>query len=384
MNSTNDCNYSEGQPVAVPNPNIIKFENATVNDPANIFGAITLDHTLPRRPGYGTAGKAVTLRTNHFNLSLKNRQQLVYRYDVHIEPSGGVTRKRARRYLELLLEQVMFKEVYAATDYRSMLITNSKLPLNNNEMSFKIIYHDKVEAAFPAAVAAEDPKRKNERTFRTRTLKIRHSTTYPIAELYSYVNAQQHGAKYAEKGDLIQVLNIIFCREANLQSAIANIGQNKFFPFSHYMGTHPNTESINLGNGLIASRGYFSSVRPAPQRILVNLNVSSRAFYQPGIMSNLMDMFMQNRNRSDPRSLLELSAFIKGLTVCTQYTKETDFNGVEQKVRKVKSVLGLATSPKLGANCLDITLSWTTKSGSSVKSNLEQYFKQSLFSSWLI
>jgi eukaryotic translation initiation factor 2C len=370
--------YSEGYPVATPDQNITEFENATVNDPANIPGAMTLDQTLPRRPAYGTEGRAVTLHSNYFIMNLKNKNQLVHRYDVNVEPSVGLSLKKKRRYFELLLEQAVLKDEDVATDYSTILITNSKLQLTNNEMSFETVIHDKLEAVFPAAVSGENPERQAARKRRTRTLKIRHSNMYSIAELYSYVNSEHQSETYAAKGDLIQALNIIFCRAANSQSTITNVGQNKFYPFSDQLVTHSNTESMDLGDGLIALRGYFSSVRPASQRILVNLNVSNGAFYKPGPISTLMDAFMRTRNRNDTLSLRELSMFIKGLRVITQYNKKMDSNGVEKSVLKVESVLGLATSPRLGANCLDLTFLWKNSSGSLVTSNVEQYFKQSL------
>jgi eukaryotic translation initiation factor 2C len=340
---------------------------------------MTLDQGLPRRPDYGTAGKPITLRANYFDLCLKDKSQLLYRYDIQIEPSEGVGRKKVRRCLQLLLHQAVFKGVSAASDYASMLITDSKLPLTIDGRSFKITVYHEFETPFPAAVAGETRERRDARQRRTHTLRIRYSTAYAVAELYSYVNAEQHGASLTTKDDLVQALNIVFKRAANLQPTVSNLGQNKFYPFSHQMGTHPNTESMDLGHGLLALRGYFSSVRLAPQRVLVNLNVSCGAFYQPGALHTLMDAFMQNRDRSNESCLRELSAFIKGLKVCTRYTKERDSNGVEKSVLRVKSILGLATLPRLGANCLDIMFPWKNDSGSSVSSTVKEYFKQSLF-----
>jgi eukaryotic translation initiation factor 2C len=379
---SNIFHYRDGEAVVEPNIEITKFEDKIVNDPVNLLGAMTLDQSLPRRPAYGTEGTAVVLRANYFDLTLKNEAQMVYRYDVQIDESGGLSRKKIHRYLELLLEQVNSKGIYAATDYASILITNTKLELLNDQASFKIIIHDRLEAPFPAAVDGEDPERQAARKRRTRTLNIKYAMAYSLAELYSFVNAEQHGALYTANGDLIQAMNIIFGRAANLQSTIANVGQT-FYPFTHTFGNHPNAESTNLGHGLVALRGYFSSVRPAPQRILVNLNVCSGAFYEPGVLRTLMVVFMQGKDPDNPFHLRELSKFIKGLKVVTKYTKETDSKGDEKVVHKVNSVLGLATVPKLGANCQDVTFSWVNEAGDPVTSNVEQYFKRSLSPSFL-
>jgi len=343
------------------------------------MGALSLDQPLPRREAYGTEGRPVVLRTNYFNLTLRSKSQLVYRYDVQVEPSDGVSRKKVRRYMELLLEQAIFTGINAVTDYSTIVITDAKLKLLNDPSSFQITIHERPEEPFPAPTSEEAAERRTARTKRTRTLKIRYATPYSIDELFSFAGAQSQPTSYTAKGDVVQALNIILSGAANKQNYIANAGQNKFYPYEDVYGNHQNYERQSLRWGLLALRGYYSSVRVGPQRVLVNLNVSSGAFYEPGPINQLMDNFLQGKDKTNSRTLRELSAFIKGLKVVTRHVKEKNHQGEEVLVRKVRSVLGLATSPRIGANCQEIKFSWTNAAGVSAVTNVEQYFKQSMY-----
>jgi eukaryotic translation initiation factor 2C len=309
-------------------------------------------------------------------LILKKKNQLLYRYDVHIEPSEGLSKKKIRRYLELLLKQDIFKRVETATDYRSILIANANLNLTGNEATFRIVWYDEIEEPFPPATAGEAPELTAERRRRLRTLKVKYVNSLSIQELYTYVNAEQEGI-YSARGDLVQALNIIFGRAPNFDQTIANVGQNKFYPFTNGFKTVANVESVELTGGLVALRGYYSSVRLAPRRVLVNLNVLAGAFYKPGKLHELMEQFMAGKSTRDVRNLRELSAFIKGLKVFTTYFKEKNAEGVEHAPRKVKSVLGLVHDPHIGANCRQVEFRWTNKKGDKEQINVEQYFIRS-------
>ncbi|KAI0745804.1 Piwi domain-containing protein [Earliella scabrosa] len=75
-----------------------------------------------------------------------------------------------------------------------------------------------------------------------------------------------------------------------------------------------------LGMGLAAWRGFFQSVRPAMDRLLINIDVSWAAVHIPGTLTYNMRNFLKLRNDRDLQSLdrrqfMSLRAFLKGVLV---------------------------------------------------------------------
>lgn len=81
-----------------------------------------------------------------------------------------------------------------------------------------------------------------------------------------------------------EALNIFLKHYAKSANSLATIGASKTFSIGA-------GESVDLGSGLTALRGFFTSVRAATNRILVNINVSHGAFYQEGQLTKLMEAF---------------------------------------------------------------------------------------------
>ncbi|KAE9975115.1 hypothetical protein BLS_002750 [Venturia inaequalis] len=366
--------YKEGQPVATPDASITKFEDAVIKDPTNAFGSLTMEDGLPRRPAYGAEGKAIILRTNYFGITLQNTKQVLYRYQLDIEPDAGLSRKKIRRYMELFLAHQLFAKTTAASDYGKTIYTNEKLDLGpTDRATFKIVLYDRYENPFPAASANEEAGRQAARSRRERTLKIQLITSYAVNELFKYVSSSSGGGAYGPKEDVRQALNIVFSRAPNVEDNISSMGQNKYFPFTHQFGSHPNVDSLDMGAGLLALRGYYSSVRLGPQRVLLNLNVAAAAFYEPGPLHLLINKFIGRKDLSNRRNQQDLSSFIKGLKVLTRYNTEKDASGKTVAVIKVKSVFGLA---HMGATSQQHRFEWENAAGKKVTTTVQEFFKQ--------
>ncbi len=85
------------------------------------------------------------------------------------------------------------------------------------------------------------------------------------------------------------------------------VGRNKFF--------HPNPAEppTNLGGGLSAWRGFYTSVRPAHKQLMVNVNVCTTAFYSPGNLAERMMEFLDASFGARPQ------AFVRGVRVRTTH-----------------------------------------------------------------
>jgi hypothetical protein len=376
--------------VPVPDASISDFEDKTLklqkekgeNERDTYLGR------LPVRPAYGQEGRAIVLRTNYFPLNLNNLNQKFYRYDISFVPeTPALSKPKKRRYIELLLRNPLFQN--AASDYSTTIITGQQVKFSNgNRQSFSIVTWDRYEQEFSSPSPMEPEGRQAARQRRTRTLQVQYNTSYGIKELFEFVKSNQPGAAYTATRDVVQAMNIVFSRAANLHPQVAKAGQNKFFPYNDtIVGPHPLEEAWQLGQGLKTLRGYYSSVRLGPNRVLMNINVASAAFYQEGTLNSLMMAFSGRPDRSR-KSMLDLQAFLKGVRVVTKYTRDDNAQPGQSKAKlKVHAVFSLATArhldgndqrPHLGANSQEVTFQWKNETtGQQRQVSVRQYFKES-------
>ncbi|EZG10816.1 hypothetical protein H106_00394 [Trichophyton rubrum CBS 735.88] len=112
-----------------------------------------------------------------------------------------------------------------------------------------------------------------------------------------------------ERSEAIQALNVILAHFPNESPNTQFLGQSKHFPLHGQQNKH------EIGAGLDAIRGFFHSVRPSTGRLLLNLNVSTGAFYHVGTLHTLVCRFDQGRRLSGSVRLQELNKFLHKLRV---------------------------------------------------------------------
>lgn len=294
-----------------------KLENALVE--SNKAQGVSLQKlslssgvSLPKRPGYGTMGAKIVLRVNWFHLLPKPTQAL-YRYSVDIQPDEPIKRKQ-RRIFALLLEDATFASVGdgVATDYRSNIVSATDIDLGpEGRREIRITYRESDGDILPNA--------------RTYTIKVQKSRTITLSELMDYLGSSSADAHYEGHDEAVQALNIVMARKASMTPGVVAVGQNKWFPVG------PQAVASRLGGGLIALKGYYSSVRTATLRMMVNLNVCTGAFYRPGSLLECMREFRDLDWGGD------LGKFLRKLRVETNYLKK---KGVPSP--RVKTICGLA------------------------------------------
>jgi eukaryotic translation initiation factor 2C len=86
-------------------------------------------------------------------------------------------------------------------------------------------------------------------------------------------------------------------------------------------------ETLTIPGGVVLWRGYFQSVRPAINRVLININISTGAMYQPGNLISLCLDFLGRSGqphaltagRLPDRERVRLQNFLKGIKITTPY-----------------------------------------------------------------
>lgn len=84
--------------------------------------------TLPLRPGYGTQGEYIVLRTDYFNL-VPDPNVKIYRYSTNITPTADS--RKNRQIIALFLGTDTFDSIGfgVATDYSTIAVTAQELDL---------------------------------------------------------------------------------------------------------------------------------------------------------------------------------------------------------------------------------------------------------------
>ncbi|KAI9708881.1 MAG: hypothetical protein M1812_007844 [Candelaria pacifica] len=306
--------------LSAPSEEVREAEDEIVSKQMELsLSGLGLGQQMPRRPAYGTDGTPVILRSNHFHIVVPDPNFQLYQYSVNVQPEPTVARKR-RRAFELLVEMAPFlAEVRPAvvTNNQSMLISVKKLLLENDRGRFQITYFE---------AEAQDPGDRDTNL----TFTISLTRALPIQQLLQSLTPSGL-AQDIDKDSFVQALNIAMSRKpANTAGIVALPNTNKFFPVGiGFMG--------DLGGGLVALRGYFTSVRTSTLRLLLNINSITASFYQAGIRIEVSHL--KNKDGS----------------------------------LRVRTIYGVATSPKIGATTQQVKFYWD-EAASNVM--VEDYFKR--------
>ena len=266
------------------------------------------------------------LRTNYFAVDLALKKEIC-KYKVAINPVSqevpALKNGRKRRQLySILFEEDDFETLGEgkATDYAETLITCGRLYEKSlPEKKYEVVYRNECEQLYESVKGTQS----NERKY---LVTVTYSSIIPTSELMRYIDSGPNDpSDFDARVDTIQAMNIIVAGSPNKDGAVFQAGQNKFFryPRGNWDNTFsPEYHNYDLGGGLIAVRGYFSSIRTSTSRILLNLNAQCSAFYPEIDLRSLMYRFVGG-NHIPVWKLADLEQFIRRLRVTTeQLTRE--------------------------------------------------------------
>ncbi|KAF9467172.1 argonaute-like protein [Collybia nuda] len=258
----------------------------------NSFKNIKLGHDeLPLRPDFGTQGKVIKLRANFF--AVKVPKIPFFEYDVTISPAMGTANRRVKRRIFQLAEQTTdwtrnLLKGNVAHDHASKLIAAKQLP---QPLVIRVPYFDEDE---------DGPKPGGKEY----TLTIEYARNVDTQSLLNHLAGQAQYRDY-DPLPIISVLNIILAAHPNRSGgAGVMVGRNRFF----FPSAGPPS---SLGGGLEAWKGFYSSVRPTHNQLMVNVNVCTTAFYTPGNLARAMSDFRDSSFGARP------NVFVKGVRIKT-------------------------------------------------------------------
>lgn len=265
---------------------------------------------------------------NYFEL-ISPPDLLLYRYSVQITArasgkgkSRELTGKKLNQAFRLILDLPPFehhrKDI--CTDFKAQLISRFEfdedaLRTVPDQIQYRAEGEDEAQIDAPYYNVAVVP-----------------TGTVTISELTDYLTSTNPRATF-DKQPVLQALNIFLGHYTKASPAYATIGSGRSFAVDP-----DNDVFADLGAGLRAIRGFFSSVRVATARILVNVNVSHAPFYDPLPLHLSMEAFAAAYGPNK----IKLQSFLKKVRVTPTHLKPRK-NKAGREIQKVKTIFALAT-----------------------------------------
>ena len=148
-------------------------------------------------------------------------------------------------------------------------------------------------------------------------VKVEFANTFTMEELKQYLNAPSTNSSF-NKEVAISTLNTLIKDHPNNDSNVFSGARNsKFYPLK-------GGEATILDSGLIALKGYYSSVRTSVGRLLLNVNVCTSAFFHDGPVDLLIELFNPTDNAE---------AFLTKRRIATNYLGSKRFKVIQGFVR---------------------------------------------------
>ncbi|KAJ8105360.1 hypothetical protein OPT61_g10226 [Boeremia exigua] len=334
-------------------------------DLSKAMASTSLGVVLPARPAYGKEGKAIVLYTNYFELKGIDPHLDLYRYSITFQPEDPkMPKSKKRRLVELLLQTAPFQGLPIASDWAQILVSPKKIPIEGETASYDLEWYPPGGEPLPASEEEETDRVKAARKKNTYKALVADMGTVSLKELLDDVSRPT--STYPLKLETIQALNILMTHGPSSDPGIATAGGNKFYPF----GNHPQLQFANLGSGLQALRGYFTSVRTSVNRLLVNVNVATGAFYKPGPLPDVM-MDFTGGQLSNKNQYKKMEAFVRLLRFETNYLPDRKVRGKTKKKQHV--ITNLSPFDK---NSTNVTFDMVDKAGKRTKVSVADYFKK--------
>ncbi|KAL1745286.1 Piwi domain-containing protein [Schizophyllum fasciatum] len=265
-----------------------------------------------RRPGFGRAGKNVPAIVNMYKLDCPDGT--IHHYDDMVTEKVLPVRRNQELFKQLQNEIAphIFTEK-VSYDGRKNAYAAYRLNLPNDAAEFQI------------PIAGGDPN-KPPRIYRIRIKLV--NTINPEVLLRFVQGKQSHDN---EAITALQALNVVIRMDPTSK-----------YPFNVRSFYTPQGK-MQIGGGIELWRGYFQSVRPAMQKLVVNVDVTAGVFYQPGPLIGLCCKFFGRADNNptflaslSDRDRLELKRWLTGLKI---------FAGDNTRQRPPRAITGLSRQP---------------------------------------
>ncbi|TPX63495.1 hypothetical protein SpCBS45565_g06583 [Spizellomyces sp. 'palustris'] len=231
---------------------------------------------FPRRPGFGSAGRQLQVRTNFFPvLSLPG--QNIHHYDVQIQPDAN---PRINRRLYALWEDLnrngILKNTKPVFDGRKNIFSPRCLPLKDDQANFTLELPEEDE---------DIRSRKFQRGPRKFRISICKVGEINMHRLHLFLEGKSHEAPH----DAVMALDILLRHRPSM--LYTTVGRCFYTPEG----------SASIANGAELWQGFHQSIRPSQHKMLLNLDVSATAFLEAGPVVDVVARILGKGRADDIR-----------------------------------------------------------------------------------
>ncbi|KAJ7235089.1 ribonuclease H-like domain-containing protein [Mycena haematopus] len=275
--------FAENVPANIPS----RLSDASHNQLIKSFSTVKTDPERPLRPGYGTAGKPITLRANFFPVRVPSGP--IFDYTVDITPKTDINRLKGRIFF--LLEQSDACRPFLghiAHDGSQRLVSSKRLP---QPLNISVPFYEDGETGPKAGATVY-------------SIEIKFDKELDVADLTKYLNGEI-GSRDYNTLPIISALNLVLQQHSTRTGV--RVGKNKyFFPTS--------SQSFRLSPGIVAFQGFYTSIRTTNKQLMVNVNNCMTAFIEPGNLSDALLAFQRNTHGAMPTLPRGLAKSVKVTT----------------------------------------------------------------------
>ncbi|KAJ3011116.1 hypothetical protein HKX48_007014 [Thoreauomyces humboldtii] len=265
---------------------------------------------FPRRPGFGVAGRPLQVRTNFFPI-LSLPGQNIHHYSVTIEPECNPrTQRRLYALWEELNAKGILKDTRPVFDGRGNVYAPRALMFKGGSAKFALELADE---------EGEDGTARNLRPLGRPTRKPRKFkvTIEKIGEInMNRLHLFLEGRSTDVPTDAINALDILLRHRPSMM--YTTVGRCFYTPEG----------SALIANGAELWQGFHQAVRPSQNKMLLNLDVSAAAFFEPGPLIDVVAKLMGRSRPEDVRAAFSerdrfrLEKALKNIKVTTTHRGE--------------------------------------------------------------
>ncbi|KAK4490521.1 hypothetical protein RD792_001201 [Penstemon davidsonii] len=283
----------------------------------------------PPRPNFGTVGRKIMIRANHFLVAVADRD--LNHYDVSITPEV-TSKKVCRDIMKQLVDSYKASHLgnrKFAYDGRKSVYTAGPLPFTSTDFVIKL---------------GDKDGGRREREFK---VSIKFASKADLHHLQQFIQGRQLDVPQ----ETLQFLDVVLREKPS--NCYEVVGRSFFSPKLGATG--------ELGDGIEYWKGFYQSLRPTQMGLSLNIDMSARAFFEPISVAEFVGKHLNRDLTARPltdQDRIKVKRTLRGVRVQVNY---------QGHIKRYK-VSGLSTEPT------QQLMFSQDESGSTI--SVVQYFRQ--------
>ena len=276
-------------------------------------------YQIVRRPGYGTLGIKTKIGTNYLKFEVKGLS--FWYYNVTFQDEINAKKKVKNDLLEILLTKAPFNGLKGKLSHNGSdaIYSTAPLPIKKEDEKVRFEFEpEDYQGVIPSSVMTVLKGKKTENPTIYCTVEFIHKLS--MDDLNNWVKIQDK--KNIEPNAYISALNVVLGYKISKCSNVFMAGKSKFF----FIDRPEKCQSFQ--RGLFIANGYFASVLPTFDNVMINVRPVAGAFIKAhnkdGTPMSVADLIADYFDETDLKKvpngeILGQKWFFKGIKIQRTY-----------------------------------------------------------------